>query len=251
MPLSADDLNPDVWDDAAAAAYDNDSAGMFEASVLGPTVEFLRSLAGEGPVLEFAIGTGRVAVPLVEAGLRVAGIEFSEAMASQLRAKPRGGEVDLVIGDMATARIDGSFTLVYLVYNTITNLLSQEQQMACFVNAAAHLAPGGAFVIEVGVPSLRRLAEGERYRVFDATDDHLGVDEIDTAAQLLVSHHYWFEPDGSVRRFDSPHRYVWPSELDVMALHAGLRLESRFADWSRAPFTDTSTSHVSVWRKPA
>lgn len=250
MPLDADDLDPHVWGADVARSYDRSSAGMFAPEVVGPTVEFLRRIAADGPALEFAIGTGRIGLALAEAGVAVSGIEFSEAMAAELAAKPGGEAVPVVVGDMASTRVPGEFALVYLVYNTITNLLTQEQQVACFENAAAHLRPGGAFVIETFVPRLRQLVPGERYQPFEVTDTHLGFDEIDTVTQLLVSHHYDFA-NGAATTFSSPHRYVWPSELDLMAMHAGLRLDQRWADWTRAPFTAGSAGHVSVWRKVA
>ena len=237
-----------MWNDDVARNYDRTSAAMFAPEVLGPTVEFLRDHAGAGPVVEFALGTGRVALPLRAAGVDVRGIEFSRAMVDELRRKPGGIEIDVVIGDMATTRLPGEFSLVYLVFNTITNLLTQEQQSACFENAAGHLRPGGAFVVEVFVPPLRGLPPGETYKPFQVSPEHVGIDEIDTVEQLLVSHHYDFF-EGHATYGESAHRYVWPSELDLMATHAGLQRTERWADWSRRPFTEASTSHVSVWMK--
>jgi SAM-dependent methyltransferase len=253
MALSADDLDPAIWDDRAARDYRRGVAWMYAPEVLGPAVDALVALAGDGPALEFAIGTGRVGLALQQRGVEVHGIEFAPAMVDELRRQPGGESIAVVIGDMSTATTTaiapGGFALVYLVFNTISNLLTQEQQVACFRNAAAHLAPGGAFVIETFVPELRRLGVGERFLAFDVSDEHLGFDEYDTVSQLLVSHHADVRP-GHEGVFRSPHRYAWPSELDLMAQLAGLALESRWGDWAGAPFTAESTSHVSVWRKP-
>lgn len=232
-----------------AQFYDESVAEMFDPAVLDPAVGVLRELAGAGRALEFAIGTGRVALPLAARGVRVCGIELSEAMAKQLRDKPGGSELRVTIGDMASTRVEGDFRLVYLVFNTIGNLVTQEEQIACFANAARHLEPGGQFVIEVGVPELRRLPPGERHVVFRADSDGWGIDEYDTASQRLVSHHLRREDHG-VRHRAVPFRYVWPSELDLMARLAGMALVSRWADWQQRPFEHESTSHVSVWRKP-
>jgi hypothetical protein len=238
-----DHFGPEV-----AASYDDGVAGMFDAAAIAAVVEVLSELCGDGRALEFAIGTGRIALPLAAHGVEVAGIELSTAMVEQLRRKPGGRELDVTIGDMAGTRIAGSFRLVYLVFNTIGNLTTQEQQVACFANAAAHLEPGGFFVVEVGVPELRRLPPGEQYVVFHADDHGFGIDEYDTASQGLVSHH--LRLDGADVGYRAiPFRYVWPAELDLMARLAGMRLESRWADWNRAPFNHESTSHVSVWRK--
>lgn len=209
---------------------------LFKPSVVDPAVDFLVDVAGGGPVLEFGIGTGRLAVPLARKGLRVHGIELSSAMAA--RVPPA---VPVVVGDFATIRFPERFTLVYLVRNTITNLTTQDEQVAAFANAAAHLSPGGCFVVENYIPLLRQ-------NVFTATDEHIAYEEYDVASQIAVSHHFW-AVDGRVHRFSSPHRYVWPAELDLMARLAGLRLRERWADWHRAPFTAESKSHVSVWEK--
>jgi SAM-dependent methyltransferase len=200
--------------------------------------------------LELAIGTGRVALPLSARGVCVRGIELSQAMAAQLRAKPGADAIDVTIGDMTTTRVEGSFRLVYLVYNTIENLVTQDAQVDCFRNAAAHLEPGGRFVIEVEVPQLRRLPPGDAARVFDLSADHLGVDELDVVAQRGISHHYWHDGD-RVRVFSMPWRYAWPAELDLMARIAGMTLRERWGDWDRTPFTSESTKHVSVWEKRA
>lgn len=224
---------------------------MSSAAVLEPTLTFLAELAGDGRALEFAIGTGRVGVPLRERGVRVVGIELSEHMSAVLRRKTDADTLPVAIGDMATTVVAGEFTLVYLVYNTITNLLSQDEQVECFRNAARHLAPGGRFVIELGMPPLRFLPPGQVAVPFDVSERHLGFDTFDLVEQILVSHH--FTPDGDdglYRRRNSRHRYAWPAELDLMARIAGLKLEHRFADWDEAPFTQDSVKHISVWRKP-
>jgi SAM-dependent methyltransferase len=244
------DVPGDVWGEDVAASYDEATWAMNDPALLALTVDVLADLAAGGPVLELAIGTGRVALPLRASGVAVHGIELSESMLARLRSKPCGAEIQVAVGDMATTRLDRTFTLVYLVFNTITNLLTQREQVECFRNAAAHLRPGGAFLIEVGVPQLRRLPEGERFVPFEVTTEHIGVDEYDVADQLLTSHHVWFRGD-SVERFDSHHRYAWPAEYDLMAELAGLGLSDRWADWDRSPFTDDSTSHISVWRKDA
>jgi SAM-dependent methyltransferase len=242
-------MEAEVWDEQVAQGYDESSAYMFTPEVLGPTVEFLARLAGRGPALEFAIGTGRVALALRARGVAVAGIELSEPMVAELRRKPGGGDLPVTIGDMANATAPGEFSLVYLVYNTITNLLTQDGQVECFRNAARHLRPGGRFVIEVFVPDLRRLPPGETARAFHIGEHHLGFDTFDLLNQRLVSHHYWIR-DGAAQVFHSPHRFVYPSELDLMARIAGLELRERWADWNQAPFTADSPSHVSVWQKP-
>ena len=237
------------FDEAVAARYDETSAARFHPDVLGPTVDVLAELASGGPALEFAVGTGRVALPLSERGVTVHGVELSQPMVDQMMAKPGADRVQVTVGDMATTRVDGEFPLVYLVYSTISNLVTQDEQVRCFENAADHLVPGGHFVVEVGVPSLVRLAPGERFVPFDVSPEHLGVDEYDLVNQRLTSHHHWFS-DGTVESFDSEHRYAWPAEYDLMARIAGLDLAHRWGDWQRTPFTDASTAHVSVWTKP-
>ncbi len=237
------------FDEKIAAIYDATTTHMSRADVLDPAVDFLERLADGAAALELGIGTGRVALPLSARGVRVHGIDISEPMLEQLRRKPGAEQIGLTRGDFATARVDGVFRLAYLVFNTITNLTTQAEQVACFRNAAAHLAPGGRFVIEVFVPRLRLLPPGERVRAFDLSPTHLGFDEYtDFVGQILHSHHYWVE-NGQARTFSAPHRYVWPAELDLMAQLAGLRLCERWASWSRAQFTDESPSHVSVWEK--
>lgn len=244
-----------LWDVHAAATYDAPGGGMFAPGVLGPTVERLHELAAGGPALELAIGTGRVAIPLRDRGTAVSGIELSAPMLARLREKATEEEIPVVHGDMTTARAGEGFSLVYLVFNTISNLLNQEQQVECFRNAAAQLAPGGCFVIELWVPQLRSLAPGHGGTVEVSEPGYLLVDTYDTLAQQVVSHHVRFEAavDGArgARIGRTPHRYVWPSELDLMAQLAGLQRESRWADWDRSAFTADSRSHVSVYRKPA
>jgi SAM-dependent methyltransferase len=241
--VPTDHFGPEV-----APTYDEAVAEMFDAAVLEQTVDFLAGLAGGGPVLELGIGTGRVALPLAARGVRVHGIDLSEAMVGELRAKPGGAEIDVTIGDFATTRVDGTFPLAYLVFNTILNLTSQDEQVACFENVAAHLEPGGCFVIETGIPRLRRLPEGERFVPFSVTPTHLGVDEYDVAAQGLISHHYTLR-DGAWNLRSIPFRYVWPAELDLMARLAGMSLRERWSDWTREPFTSDSRKHVSVWQR--
>ncbi len=221
---------------------------MFAPEVLEPTVDFLAELAGDGAALELGIGTGRVALPLSGRGVPVSGIDLSPAMVKRLKAKPGGDAIDVAIGDFATTTVAGSFRLVYLVFNTISNLTTQDEQVACFQNAAAHLAPGGRFVIEVGVPDLQRLPRGETIRPFTIRPTHLGFDEYDVVNQGLISHHYTVENE-RLKAFSIPFRYVWPSELDLMARIAGMRLRERWASWTREPFTSTSDSHISVWEK--
>ena len=240
----------DYFDERVASTYDQDEAEMFDAEVLGKTVDLLADLAGDRRALELAIGTGRVALPLSARGVPVSGIELSEAMIRRLRAKPGAESIDVALGDMTTTRVAGQFGLVYLVFNTIGNLLTQDDQVACFENAAAHLVPAGCFVVEVGVPDLQRLPPGEVFRVFDHTDAHLGIDEYDVATQRMWSHHYTLR-GSAYDRGSTPFRYVWPSELDLMARIAGLRLRARWSDWERRPFTAESTSHVSVWERTA
>jgi len=243
----------EIWFDGdIAATYDEESADRFDPALLAATTDFLAGLTGDRPALELAIGTGRVAVPLAERGVRVSGIELSPDMIAQLRAKPGADAIDVVEGDMTTTRVAGDFGLVYLVYNTITNLTSQDDQVACFENAARHLSLGGCFAIEVYVPILRLLPPGERFRVFAEQPGYHAYDEYaDPASQLQWSHHLRLRDDGTYRRVSMPFRYVWPAELDLMARIAGLRLKERWADWERTPFAAESEQHVSVWEKPA
>jgi SAM-dependent methyltransferase len=238
------------FDERVAARYDESSAEMFDPAVLDPAVDFLAELAGSGRVLELGIGTGRIALPLAERGVEVHGIELSKAMAARLRAKPGGESIGATIGDFSTATVEATFSLAYLVFNTIGNLTTQEAQVSCFRNVAAHLEPGGCFVIEVGIPELRRLPPGETMRVFDASPAHWGVDEYDVANQGLISHHFRLV-EGRFELDSIPFRFVWPAELDLMAQLAGMRLRERWSGWKREPFTSESEKHVSVWEKPA
>jgi SAM-dependent methyltransferase len=238
------------FDERVAARYDESSAEMFDPSVVEPVVDFLVELAGRGRALELGIGTGRIALPLARRGVPVHGIELSKAMAAKLREKPGGGDIGVTIGDFATAAVEGTFSVAYLVFNTIMNLTTQEAQVACFRNVASHLDPGGCFVIEVGIPELQRLPPGERIRAFHVSETRWGFDEIDVATQALTSHHFELV-DGTLERFSAPFRYVWPAELDLMAELAGMRLRERWSGWQREPFTNESRKHVSVWEKPA
>jgi SAM-dependent methyltransferase len=239
----------EIWDADAAESYDTPGEGMFAPEVLGPMVDRLADLAGGGRVLELAIGTGRVAVPLAARGVPVSGIELSRPMIAQLRRKADEATIPVVAGDMATAVAPGDYTLVYLVYNTIGNLLTQAEQVACFRNAARHLVPGGRFVIELGVPQLRKLPPGQEAVVFSAEDGYVGLDTFDVLHQQLVSHHFRFADGKHARVFRTPQRYVWPAELDLMGQLAGFELETRQADWKGAAFTAESRSHVSVYRR--
>jgi SAM-dependent methyltransferase len=239
----------DHFGEEVAALYDESSRDMFAPDVLRATVDVLAELAGDGAALEFAIGTGRVALPLADRGVPVSGIELSTAMVDRLRAKDGADRIKVTIGDIATTRVGDNFSLVYLVFNTIGNLTTQDEQVACFVNAAAHLQPGGYFVIEVGVPDLRRLPPGEDARVFAHSPGYVGYDRyIDFVTQQAESHHFVADESG-VLESRTPFRYVWPSELDLMAKLAGMSLSARWAGWDRSPFTGDSTSHVSVWEK--
>ena len=221
---------------------------MFAPEAVEPVVELLAGLARAGAALELGIGTGRIALPLAARGVPVSGIDLSSAMVERLRDKPGGGDIPVTIGDFATTRVDGTFTLAYLVFNTIMNLTSQDEQVACFENVSRHLEPGGHFVVEVSVPELQRLPPGETVRPFAVTPTRLGFDEFDVARQGLVSHHFRLD-DGAWRSRSIPFRYVWPAELDLMARIAGMKLTERWADWTRTPFTAESRKHVSVWQK--
>jgi SAM-dependent methyltransferase len=231
------------FDEAVAARYDDSESPMFDPAVVAATVDFLAELAGHGRALELGIGTGRIAVPLAERGVPVHGIDMSRAMVARLREKPGGDDVGVTIGDFATTTVDGTFSLAYLVFNTISNLTTQEAQVACFRNVAAHLEPGGCFVVEVGVGG------GEPLSVFDLTDTHVGIDEYDAATQRLVSHHFSLV-DGRWERLSIPFRSASPGELDLMARLAGMSLRERWSGWKREPFTSESRKHVSVWQTP-
>ena len=221
-----------------AARYDRETVGM----PVEPVVDFLAELAGSGAALELGIGTGRIALPLAQRGVRVHGIDLSPDMVAKLREKPEAGAIGVTVGDFATTRVAGTFALVYVVFNTILNLTTQEAQIACFENAAAHLEPGGCFVVEVGVGG------GGSLEVFDLSDTHVGIDEYEAATQRLVSHHFTLV-DGRWERNSMPFRSVSPGELDLMARLAGMRLRERWGDWEREPFTAASAKHVSVWEK--
>jgi SAM-dependent methyltransferase len=237
-----------IWDTETAERYDTPGEGMFAPEVVGPTVERLAELAAGGRVFEFAIGTGRVAVPLADRGVPVTGIELSQPMVDRLRRKADARAIPVTIGDMATTSVGSGFTLTYLVYNTISNLLTQDEQVACFRNAARHLVPGGRFVIELWVPELRKLPPGVDAVVWETRPGFVGLDTYDVLHQQVVSHHVTFDESGHATLSTSPHRYIWPSELDLMGRLAGFELESRHADWSGTEFTAESRSHVSVYR---
>lgn len=242
-------MTRNYFDEPHARRYDEFEAEMFAPEVVDPVVELLTELADGGAALELGVGTGRIALPLAARTVPVHGIDLSEAMLAQLRAKPGADAIGLTCGDFATARAPGSYRLAYLVFNTINNLTMQDEQVACFRNVAAHLEPGGRFVVEVGVPELRRLPPGQTVHPFTVTADHLGFDEYDLATQALTSHHFT-RTDGQWERLSIPFRYVWPAELDLMAQLAGMRLRDRWAGWRREPFTSESRAHVSVWQKP-
>jgi SAM-dependent methyltransferase len=236
------------FDERVAAVYDDLVADMFEPAVVEPAVELLAELAGAGSALEFGIGTGRIALPLAERGVPVRGIDASEAMVSRLRGKPGGDAIDVTIGDFATTRVDGQFSLAYLVFNTIFNLVTQDEQVSCFENAARHLESGGAFVIENGVPELQRLPVGQNINVIGVDAREMSFDVYDVVTQGLTSHHFVIS-DERINSFPFEGRYVWPSELDLMARLAGMSLRDRWAGWKREPFTSVSSSHVSVYVK--
>jgi SAM-dependent methyltransferase len=232
----------DYFAGRVAERYDAHLGERGKPLVIARTVDFLAELAGDGAALELGIGTGRIALPLAERGVRVHGIDLSPDMVAQLRAKPGADRIDVTIGDFATTRVDAAFSLAYVVFNTINNLTTQDAQVACFENVAAHLEPAGCFVVEVGVPNTQPL------EVFDLSDTHVGVDELDLATQRLVSHHFSLV-DGRWERLSMPFRSVSPAELDLMARVAGMRLRERWSGWTREPFTSESTKHVSVWEK--
>ena len=243
------DYDDGYFDEAIASEYDEGADYMFAPEVLDPTIDTLERLAGGGRVLEFAVGTGRVALPLAARGVHVSGIEMSRPMVAQMKAKPSGSELEVIIGDMTEATVEGEFALVYLVYNTIGNVLTQDGQVEVFRNAARHLVPGGRFLVEIGVPKLQRLPEGARYVVFNMQEGYAGVDEYDLVTQHLTSHHISVRADGSGVVNKTPQRYVWPSELDLMAKLAGMTLESRWEDFEGTEFTATSKKQVAVWVK--
>jgi SAM-dependent methyltransferase len=239
------------FDERIAERYQTYWPEIHDPAIVEPTVEFLVNLVGRGTALELGVGTGRIALPLRRRGVPVHGIELSPPVVEQLRSKPGAEDIEITIGDMVSTKVDGRFSVAYLLRNTIMNLTRQAEQVACFANAAAHLKPGGCFVIEVMVPELRRLPPGKTVHAFTVTPTHLGFEEyIDFVAQRSDSHHYWVI-DGRLETFSAPFRYVWPSELDLMAQLAGMTLRERWSGWDRAPFTSESTSHISVWEKEA
>ena len=242
-------VSSDLWNEETAARYDEDAAQMFRPEVVDPTVEFLQRLAGPGPVVEFAIGTGRIGIPLMRRGVPVMGVELSAPMAARLREKVSATDLPVMIGDMTSTRVPGDFTLVYLLWNSLANLRQQSEQVACFRNAARHLVPGGRFVIELFVPPLRRLPMGQTAVPFEVSEAHTGFDTIDVATQECDSHHYTRRPDGSLHYGVGHFRYVWPAECDLMAQLADLSLEARFEDFDGRPFTSESEKHVSIWHK--
>jgi len=237
------------FDEPVASRYDESSAEMFDPAIVDPAVDFLAELAGDGRALELGIGTGRIALPLAERGVQVHGIDLSTAMVSRLRNKPGGKDIEVTVGDFATARAGGPFDLAYLVFNTIMNLTTQERQIACFRNVAAQLKPGGCFVIEVSTPDLQRLPPGETVHPFRVSENRLGFDEYDVAAQGLTSHHFTLN-DGRWERFSIPFRYVWPSELDLMAKLSGMKLRQRWSGWNRELYTSESRNLIAVWERP-
>ena len=241
-------LDDGYFDEAVAAGYDDPGWDMFHPEKIDPVVDFLIARAGSRRALELGIGTGRIALPLAQRGIPVAGIDISRAMVARLAAKPGGENIEVTIGDFAHTRVSGEFSLVYLVFNTIMNLTSQQAQVDCFRNAASHLASGGCFVIEVAIPDLQRIPVGETTVVFRSDDTGWGLDEYDIATQSQTSHHLDIV-DGRIEQFSIPFRYVWPSELDLMAELAGMSLRERYGSWDGDPFTSDSRQHISVWEK--
>jgi SAM-dependent methyltransferase len=238
----------DYFGERVAERYDESTAELSDSATVDPVVDFLVDLSIDGTALELGIGTGRIALPLSQRGIRVHGIDLSKAMVARLRAKPAADRIGVTIGDFATTTVAQRFSVAYLVFNTIMNLTTQDEQIACFQNVAAHLQPSGCFVIEVMVPDLQRLPPGEKVRAFTVSATRLGFDEYDVASQGLISHHYW-AVDGKLEGDSTPFRYVWPAELDLMARLAGMSLRERWSGWEREPFTNDSTTHVSVWEK--
>jgi SAM-dependent methyltransferase len=242
-------MGSNVWEQEIAEVYDATTAAMFAPEVLGPTVDVLAELAGDEPALELAIGTGRVGLALAARGVAVHGIELSPHMVDQLRSKPDAGALDVTIGDMTSTRVDVTCSLVYLVFNTIMNVTTLDEQVAVFENAAAHLRPGGCFVVEIVVPQLRRLPPGELGRVFTLEPGHVAVETFDDVVDQISWSHHWIDVDGRMVRHSAPYRYIWPAELDLMGRIAGFRLRDRWADWDRSPFTNESTSQIAVFEK--
>lgn len=238
-----------MWGPEIAEIYDSTYPSDSEDEGLRPMTDLLAELAGGGAALEFAIGTGRVALPLSRRGVPVSGIELSPHMAEKLRGKPGAEAIPVTEGDMTTAKVPGTFSVVYLVANTIMNVTTQEEQLEVFANAASHLEPGGCFVVELIVPQLRRVPRGENAHVFTLEPNHVGIETFDDLVGQIAWSHHWIEIGGRLVRHAAPYRYVWPSELDLMARLAGFRLLARWGDWSKAPFTDDSVSQVAVFQK--
>jgi SAM-dependent methyltransferase len=238
-----------MWSAEFAAVYDEVYAQEAEPSVVVPIAEVLAELANGGAALEFAAGTGRIALALSARGVAVTGIELSPHMAERLRAKPGADAVSVIVGDMATSRVDGSFTLVYLVANAIMNVTTQDEQLAVFSNAAAHLGPGGRFAVSVIVPQPCAIPDGGKGRVFTFDPDHVGIETFDDPLGQIAWSHHWMDVGGRLVKHSAPYRYVWPSELDLMARLAGFRLEHRWASWDRSLFSAKSSRHVTVYEK--
>lgn len=240
-------MNEDgIFDKRIAESYDRHHQS--DPRELAQMAEVLKELTTGGRALEFAIGTGRVALPLQGLGVEVAGIELSKAMVQELRKKETGPPMTVAIGDMTTTQTPGPFSLVYLVYNTIDNLTSQEAQLACFQNAAGHLEVGGRFLVETLVPPLQKIPFGQTKLAFSRSENHWGIDEFDVTTQNYRSHHVRFE-EGTHRKLSVPFRYAWPAEMDLMAKMAGMTLEQRWSDWMKSPFGNESNRHISIWRK--
>ena len=251
--MEDDDLADGWFPESVAADYDT-PGGANAPEVVAPMVDVLEDLADSGPVLEFAVGTGRIAAPLAARGVAVSGIELSRAMAARIAGKPGGDKVGVTIGDMTTTQVAGQFSLAYLVFNTISNVTTQDGQVDVFRNAAAHLRRGGLFLVEVGVPDLRRLPPGQDTVPFTVAPGregggYLGFDQYDIATQQFTSNHVTVSADGKGRFRRIPFRYAWPAEMDLMARIAGLSLKYRWAGWDRSAFTAESTTHVSIWQK--
>jgi SAM-dependent methyltransferase len=238
-----------VWHEELAAVYDDVYAGQAAPSVVEPIAGVLTELADGGAAVEFAVGTGRIALALSARGVPVTGIELSPHMAARLRAKPGGEAVPVLVGDMTTTTANGPFALVYLVANSIMNVTTQEEQLAVFGNAAAHLGPGGRFVVSVIVPQPGSVPVGGHGRVFALDQDHVGIETFDDPVGQIAWSHHWVTVDGRLIRHSAPYRYVWPAELDLMARLAGFRRAHRWADWERSPFTAESDRHVTVYER--
>jgi|HubBroStandDraft_1064217.scaffolds.fasta_scaffold37910_2 SAM-dependent methyltransferase len=238
-----------VWGREIAEVYDETFAAQSEPSVVDPMVDLLAALTGDGAALEFAVGTGRIALPLQARGVPVQGVELSPDMVEQLRGKPGGKAVPVTVGDMATTRLSKRFDLVYIVANSIMNLTTQEEQIAVFSNAAAHLAMGGLFVIELIVPQLRRVPLSEVARVFRLDPEHVGIETFDDVVGQVAWSHHWIEAAGRLVRHSAPYRYIWPSELLLMARLTGFELRDRWGGWDRSPFDSESAKQVAVFVK--